>query len=302
MTINTPLIHIPSLSAFGMKDVWIKCENMQVTHSFKARGAANAVAKLPKKVMGVITHSSGNHGQALAWAAKQKNIHCIVVVPENAPKVKIAAIGKHGAEIIFCAPGIKSREAAMQAVINNNGYHFIPPYNHHDIIEGQSTCAKEMLLQNSQLEVILAPVGGGGLLSGTLVACEQKAVDVFGCEPEAADDAYRSLLSGKMEDPGNPQTIADGLRTGLGEITFSIISKNVKGILTVSEEEIIQAWAFAIHNLKLIIEPSCAVPLAVLKKYSHLFANQSIGIIITGGNVDMERLPSSQDAEAYLCQ
>ncbi len=300
--IKTPFIRSNDLERFGGLEVWLKCENMQITNSFKARGAANAVRNLPENTRGVITHSSGNHGQALAWAAKRRGIPAIIVVPENAPQVKIAAIQRHGARIHFCAPGMKAREAAMHSLIEENGYVFVPPYNHQDIIDGQSTCALEMLAEHPNLDVILVPVGGGGLLSGTLLACRDTPVNVYACEPSLADDAYRSFQSGKIEDPGNPKTIADGLRTGLGDLTFGYMKAHVKDVLLVDEEEIHAAWAYAIHAQKLIIEPSCAVPLAALKRYAHLFENKRVGIIITGGNVDMDTLPKASDMDAYLSE
>ncbi|MCC5917761.1 MAG: threonine/serine dehydratase [Cryomorphaceae bacterium] len=301
---RTPLIRQPLLSQWMGGDVYLKCENLQQTHSFKARGAYHAVSLLDKtaKEKGVITHSSGNHGQALAWAAKSHGIEAHIVVPENAPPIKIAAIKQQGGIVHFCASGMDEREVKMREIQNLHGQIFIPPYNHEHIIRGQSTCAKEILEEQPRLNAILAPVGGGGLLSGTAWATKttNPKIQVLGCEPEAADDAARSFKAKKLIHPGNPDTIADGLRTGLGDLTFNYILNYVDDIYTVDENEIVQAWAFAIHRLKMIMEPSCAVPLAVLKKHRSALKGKSIAIIITGGNVDTQTLPNASKALGFM--
>lgn len=299
---QTPLISPPILAETHGAPLWLKCENLQQTHSFKARGAWNAVHKLRNPERGVITHSSGNHGQALAWAARLHNIPAHIVVPENAPQIKIDAIKRQGGIVHFCAAGIDAREEKMTAIQSQGKQTFIPPYNHEDVIEGQRSCGEEIIRAEPKLNFLLVPVGGGGLLSGCALAANQLAPDmsVYGCEPQNADDAQRSFRSGSLAHPGNPNTIADGLRTGLGDITFRYIQQHVTDIYTVSEAEILQAWAFAIHRLKFIIEPSCAVPLAVWKKHSAEWKGKPGAMVITGGNVDATKLPSFNDSLGFL--
>jgi len=299
---HTPLIAPPILAEAHGAPLWLKCENMQQTHSFKARGAWNAVSKLRNPERGVITHSSGNHGQALAWAARIHHIPAHIVVPENAPQVKIDAIRRQGGIIHFCDAGIDAREEMMNAIRKEGKQTFIPPYNHEDVIEGQRSCGEEIVREQPQLDFLLVPVGGGGLLSGCALAVNEHSPNtkVYGCEPENADDARKSFHSGTLHHPGNPDTIADGLRTGLGDITFGYIQKYVTDIYTVSEDEIHQAWAYAVHQLKLIIEPSCAVPLAVWKKHSLRWRGKSGAMVITGGNVDLTKLPSIDDSLGFL--
>ncbi len=299
---HTPLIAPPILCEAHGAPLWLKCENMQQTNSFKARGAWNAVKKLRNPERGVITHSSGNHGQALAWAARMHNIQAHIIVPENAPQVKVNAIRRHGGIIHICAPGIDAREETMNAIRKEGKQTFIPPYNHEDVIEGQRSCGEEIVRDQPDLDFLLVPVGGGGLLSGCALAVNEHTPNtkVYGCEPENADDAKKSFDSGMLHHPGNPNTIADGLRTGLGDITFGYIQKYVTDVFTVSEDEIRNAWAFAVHRLKLIIEPSCAVPLAVWKKHHHYFKGKPGAMVITGGNVDLAKLPSFDESLGFI--
>jgi threonine dehydratase len=276
-------------------ELFFKCENFQKTGAFKARGATNAVLKLPAKqsAKGVCTHSSGNHGQALAWAAKQAGIKCYVVVPENAPEIKIKAMRGYGAELTLCAPTLEAREAGLQKIVTETGAHFIPPFNHYDVVEGQATAAYELLQTQPDLDILIAPVGGGGLLSGTALSTRffsDKAI-TLGAEPEIADDAYRSLKKGELIKQTNTATIADGLRTSLGPKTFGIIQAQVEEIMLTPEDAIVSAMRDIWERMKIVIEPSCAVPLAAMRQNKKRFKGKKVGIILTGGNVDLSRLP-----------
>ncbi|MFN4298740.1 MAG: threonine/serine dehydratase [Thermaurantimonas sp.] len=292
--LRTPLLTEDYINGFLENTTFFKCENLQKIHAFKARGAANALSKLDKSLLknGVATHSSGNHGQALAWAAKIFSSYAYVVMPSSAPKTKIEAVHYWGGEITFCEPTLQAREETLQQIVERTGAIFIPPYNHWDIIEGQGTCAYEIFQEDLEPDYLLTPVGGGGLLSGTALAARQYSpkTKVIGCEPKNADDAYQSFNAGKLIPVGAANTIADGLRTSLGDITFEVICKYVHDILTVTEEEIIDAWRWITFHLKVIIEPSCAVPVAVLLKHKDMFKQKRVAVILTGGNVDAEKL------------
>lgn len=294
LLVHTPVITEDYINGFLNNTTFFKCENLQKIHAFKARGAANALSKLDKSLLknGVATHSSGNHGQALAWAAKIFGTQAHVVMPHTAPKTKTEAVRYWGGEVTFCEPTLKAREETLHQVVERTGAIFIPPYNHWDIIEGQGTCAYEIFQQGIEPDYVLAPVGGGGLLSGTALAAHQFSphTKVIGCEPKNADDAYQSFHSGKLIPVGTADTIADGLRTSLGDITFEVIKKYVHDILTVSEEEIIDAWRWITFTLKIVIEPSCAVPVAALIKHKEIFTGKRVAVILTGGNVDAEKL------------
>tara|TARA_R110001592_G_C13192255_1_gene753021 strand:- start:8966 stop:9907 length:942 start_codon:yes stop_codon:yes gene_type:complete len=291
---NTPVLSSSAINAMVGAEIYFKCENFQKTGSFKARGASHALLKLSaaEKTNGVATHSSGNHGQALAWAAQRLGIKCWVVMPENSPAVKIAAVKGYGAEVHLCPSNLPAREAGLKAVQDKTGALFIPPYNHHDIIIGQSTAAAELLAEQPNLDAIFAPVGGGGLLAGTALAAHyfSPQTKVYAGEPAGADDAYRSFYSGTLVEEHEPNTIADGLRTTVGPINFPIIQKHVSAIYTCSEEEIIAAMRLIYERLKIVIEPSCAVPFACLIKNAEAFQGQKVGIILSGGNVDLGRL------------
>lgn len=291
----TPVLRSSSLDRMAEAELFFKCENFQKTGSFKARGAYNAVCALNqgKRSRGVATHSSGNHGQALAWAAQVHGLTAQVVMPENAPQVKKEATEGYGARITFCAPSQEARESTLKQVIAESGASFIPPYDHPWVIAGQSTCLREILAEEGQLDAVITPVGGGGLLSGTLLAARNysQGLAVYGTEPEQADDAYRSIKSGVRVESHQPDTIADGLRTTLGELNFSIIRERVADILLVSEVEIIAAMKLIWERLKIIVEPSCAVPLAAVLRNPSLFRGKRVAIVLTGGNADLNALP-----------
>jgi len=262
---------------------------------FKFRGACNAVFSLSEKeaANGVATHSSGNHGQALALAARLRGIPAHIVMPENSPKIKISAVKGYGADITFCAPTQKAREDTLQKVQGKTGAAFVHPYDNELVIAGQGTAAKELLDEFPGLDMILAPVGGGGLMSGTAIAARhlKPEILVIGTEPELANDAWLSLKAGKRQFPDTTQTIADGLRTTLSERTFTIIRQNVDEIITVSEESILTAMRLIWERMNIIIEPSSAVPVAAIINGSIKLEGRKAGIILTGGNVDLGRLP-----------
>lgn len=276
-------------------EVFFKCENFQRVGAFKFRGACNAVFKLTEKEAenGVATHSSGNHAQALSLAAKLRGIPAHIVMPENAPEVKKRAVKEYGAKITFCKSTLDARETTLQKIIEQTGACFIHPYNNPDIIAGQGTSALEFLAEIRDLDMILVPVGGGGLLSGTAIAAKKMKpeIKVIGCEPELADDAYRSFKSGKLIKINQTETIADGLRTSLGDLTFETILKYVDDIVTVSESSIIRDMRIFWERLNIIIEASCAVPVSALADKKIDAEGGKIGVIITGGNVDLDRLP-----------
>lgn len=293
---KTPVLSSESLNQILGAKVYFKCENFQKVGAFKFRGGCNSVFNLPAQKLekGVATHSSGNHAQAVALAARLKNTKAFIVMPQNAPKVKVDAVKGYGAEIIFCEPTILARETTLASVIKKTGATEIHPYDYFDVIAGQGTCALEFLASKPDLAIIMAPVGGGGLLSGTAIASKaiNPAIRVIGAEPAQADDAYQSFKKGERVTDVVPNTIADGLRTTVGKLTFSVIKNQVDDIVTVSEDSIIQAMKLIWSRLKIIIEPSCAVPVAaLLEKKVDLSANPSIGIILTGGNVDLDNLP-----------
>lgn len=273
-------------------NIWFKCENMQKVGAFKFRGALNAISVLSEfdRQKGVVTHSSGNHAQALPLAAKIFNVPAFIVMPKNAPQVKIDAVKEYGGIITFCEPVLEQRELSAQILIKKHGAKFIHPYDNENIIAGQGTSAKEFLEQVDQdLDIVMTPVGGGGLLSGTAISVKanNKATLVYGAEPLMADDAHKSFNSGKIIPQTNPQTIADGLLTSLGDITFDVIKHNVDDILLCSEKSIIMAMKIIFQNLKIVVEPSAAVGLACVIDNPERFRNQKVGIILSGGNIDV---------------
>lgn len=295
---RTPLLTNQTLNAFSGVSIFLKCENLQKVGAFKARGAMNAVLSLSEeeKVKGVATHSSGNHGQALAWAAKQMGIPAFIVMPSNSPHVKKAAVLGYGAEVIECEPTLQAREETLEKVLVRTGAHMVHPYNNYRVITGQATCAKEILEQQPDIDAIFCPVGGGGLLSGTSLSAHYfGGVPVYGCEPEMADDAKRSFDAGHMIPSVNPQTIADGLKTSLGDKTFPIIREHVTDIFTVSEGEIIAAMRLLWERAKLVVEPSGAVGLAALLKHGKAFQGKRVAVILTGGNVDLSTIAYFKD-------
>jgi threonine dehydratase len=273
----------------------MKCENLQKVGAFKFRGSCNAVFSLTDEeaAQGVATHSSGNHAQALALAARLCGIPAYIVMPENAPAVKKAAVAGYGGQITFCKPTLEARETTTAQVVEKTGATVIHPYNDYRVIAGQGTAALELLEEIPDLDVVIAPVGGGGLLSGTAIAAKGISSDirVIAAEPEMADDAYRSLQAGRIIPSENPQTIADGLLTSLGDKTFPIIQQHVEQIVTVSEKAILESMKFIWERAKIVIEPSAAVPVALLWERKIDLSGLRVGVILSGGNVDLEKLP-----------
>jgi threonine dehydratase len=292
---RTPILTCASLDEATGAQIYFKCENFQKVGAFKFRGACNAVLSLPadEAARGVATHSSGNHGAALSLAARLRGIAAYVVMPRTAPEVKRAAVEGYGGQITTCEPTLESRETTLAQVVERTGAVFIHPYNDARIIAGQGTAALELLEDVSGLEMVLAPVGGGGLLSGTAISVSESKPDtrIIGTEPAAADDAYRSLKEGRIVPSIDPVTVADGLRTSLGPLTFAIIRERVEQIVTVSEAAIINAMRMIWERMKIIIEPSAAVPVAAVLERNLDVRGKRVGIILSGGNVDLERLP-----------
>ncbi len=292
---QTPVMSSTAINEMSGAEIYFKCENFQKVGAFKMRGGANALLALTEeeKAKGVATHSSGNHAQAVALSAKNHNVPAYIVMPENAPSAKRAATEGYGANIITCESTLAARESTLEKVVAETGATFLHPYNNYDVIAGQATCAKEFIEEVPDLEIVMAPVGGGGLMSGTAISTKALLpnAQIIGAEPKWADDAYRSFKSGKMQYNTRVDTIADGLRTNLGEYTFEIISNLVDDIITVSEEEIVAAMRIIWERMKIIIEPSCAVPFAAVLQQKERFVGKKIGIIITGGNVDVNNLP-----------
>lgn len=292
---RTPVLSSSILNSLFNCELFFKCENFQKAGSFKSRGATNAILNLPSDKIshGVATHSSGNFAQALARAAAILKVPAYIVMPENAPLVKVNAVKDYGGQITFCAPNLQAREDTLSKVIEKTGATEIHPYDNYDIIAGQGTATYELVSQITDIDTILCPVGGGGLISGTALSASYFAdnITVIGCEPKGADDAFRSLEEGKIIPSINPVTIADGLLTSLGERNFPIIQKYVKEIVTVGEDSIIEAMKLVYERMKIIIEPSSAVTLAsILEKKVSVKGNR-VGLIISGGNVDLSKLP-----------
>jgi threonine dehydratase len=292
---HTPVLTCASLDGQVGAQVFMKCENLQKVGAFKFRGACNAVFSLTDEeaARGVATHSSGNHAQALALAAKLRGIPAYIVMPENAPAVKKAAVAGYGGQITFCEPTLEARETTTAQVVEKTGATVIHPYNDYRVIAGQGTAALELLEEVPDLDVIIAPVGGGGLLSGTAIAAKGLSpnIRVIAAEPEMADDAYRSLQAGHIIPSENPKTIADGLLTSLGDKTFPIILQHVEGTVTVSETAILESMKFIWERAKIIIEPSAAVPVGLLWERKIDLSGLRVGVILSGGNVDLEKLP-----------
>lgn len=291
---ETPVLSNKAINDIAGATLYFKCENFQKTGSFKIRGATNAVFSLTKEeiINGVITHSSGNHGAALAQAAAWRGIKCYVVTPQSSPQVKKDALKSYGAEITYSDATLSSREATAQKIIDKTGAVLIHPYNDDFVICGQGTAAMELLEKTGELDCILAPVGGGGILCGTAIYAKElfPNIKIFGGEPELANDAYLSLKTGKLHSQMPPTTIADGLRSALCNSTFNIIQKYVDQIVVVSDKEIIGAMRLVWERMKIIIEPSGAVPLAAVIKIKEKLAGKKIGIIFSGGNVDLKEI------------
>lgn len=292
---RTPVMTNESLNQQVGAQVFMKCENLQKVGAFKFRGATNAVFSLTDEeaARGVVTHSSGNHAAALALAARNRGVPAYIVMPSNAPQVKKEAVAGYGGQITFCEPTLQARESTMEEIREKTGAAVVHPYNNERVIAGQGTAALELLADFPDLDVVIAPVGGGGLLSGTSIAAKglNPSIRVIAGEPEMADDAFRSVQAGEIIPSVNPKTVADGLLTSLGQLTFPIIQQNVEQIVTVSEAGIIAAMKFVWERAKIIIEPSSAVAIGVLWEKKFDLSGLKIGVIISGGNVDLAKLP-----------
>jgi threonine dehydratase len=290
---NTPIMTCKSINALYGLDLYFKCENFQKIGAFKIRGGMNASLQLTKAQLekGVATHSSGNHAQALAFASKMLGIKAYIVMPESSPQVKVNAVKGYGAEVTICASNQAARESTLQAIVDKTGATFIHPYDNDEVITGQATCVKEIIEAMPDVDIVVTPVGGGGLLSGTCLGAFyfKPGLKVYAGEPEGAADAVLSIQSGKVEKAPFVNTIADGLMTTLSERTLEIIQAHVADILLVSEDEIKAALRLVYERMKIIIEPSCAVPLAAVLKNADLFKGKKVGIILTGGNVDLSK-------------
>ncbi len=292
---RTPVMSCESLNQITGAQLFFKCENFQKIGAFKTRGASSAALFLTEaeRKAGLATHSSGNHAQAVALTAQRQGMKAYIVMPDSSPAPKIAATKGYGAELFFCENTIEARQQKLEEVVARTGATFIHPFDDYHVIAGQATAAKELIEDTDGLDIVIAPIGGGGLMSGTALISKylMPKAKVFGAEPRIVDDAFRSVKSGKVEVNTRIDTIADGLRTNLSEKTFDIISRQVDQIFTVTEEEIIQAMRLIWERMKLVIEPSSAVPFAAVLSHPASFRGQKIGIILTGGNVDLDRLP-----------
>ncbi len=292
---RTPVMTSGYINSLVGAELFFKCENLQKAGAFKARGASNAVFGLSDEqaAKGVATHSSGNHGTCLSYAAGRRGIPCTVVMPRSAPQAKKDAVRGYGGTVVECEPSTSSREAVFAEVVAKSGAEFVHPYNDARVIAGQATCSRELLEQVDNLDAVIAPIGGGGMVSGTCLTLSNLAprVKVYAAEPEQADDAYRSFKAGHIIADDAPNTVADGLKVPLKELTWHFVKRNVSDIVTASEEEIIEAMKLIWKRAKLVMEPSSAVPLAAILKNKSIFAGKRVGVIITGGNVDLDTLP-----------
>ena len=292
---RTPVVTSHTLNELAGAEIFFKCENLQKIGAFKIRGGMNSVLQLSaeEQKKGIATHSSGNHAQAIAYAAREVGAQAYIVMPNNAPEIKKKAVAGYGAEIILCEPTLQAREEALNEVVSRTGATFIHPFNNYHVIAGQATASKELLEEAGPLDVVMAPVGGGGLLSGTALCVHYFSphTQVIAGEPEGAKDAFLSLQEGKIVSAPYIKTIADGLLTNLGDKTFPLIQEYVKSIITVTDEEIVAAMRLVWERMKLVVEPSGVVPLAALLKAKEKFAGKRVGIIFSGGNVDLGKLP-----------
>lgn len=292
---RTPVLRSAYLNALTGAELFFKCENFQEAGAFKVRGACNAVFGLSEEQAerGVATHSSGNHALSLSYAAGRRGIPCNVVMPRTAPEAKKDAVRRYGGIITECEPSTTSREKVFAEVQAKSGGEFVHPYNDPRVIAGQATCSAELLEQVDGLQSVVAPIGGGGMISGTCLTLSNLAPEmkIYASEPEQADDAYRSFKAGHIIADDAPVTIADGLKVPLKENTWHFVSNFVTDIQTASEEEIIDAMKITWKYLRIVMEPSCAVPLATILKNQDLFRGQRVGVIVTGGNVDLDKLP-----------
>ena len=292
---RTPVLTSSYLNDLTGAELFFKCENFQKAGAFKVRGACNAVFGLSddKLARGVATHSSGNHALSLSYAAGRRGIACNVVMPRTAPQAKKDAVRGYGGRIVECEPSTSSREAVFAEMVAKSGADFVHPYNDPRVIAGQATCSRELMAQVEGLECLVAPIGGGGMISGTCLTVAEIApgVKIYAAEPEQADDACRSFKAGHIIADDAPVTVADGLKVPLKDLTWHFVKNHVTDILTASEEEIIDAMKTTWKRMKIVIEPSCAVPLATILKNPDVFRGRRVGVIITGGNVDLDTLP-----------
>jgi threonine dehydratase len=293
--LRTPVRTSDFLNEMTGADLFFKCENFQTPGAFKVRGASNAVFGLDDEQakLGVATHSSGNHASCLSYAASRRGIPCNVVMPRTAPQAKKDTVARYGGVVTECDPSTTSREETFAKVQAATGGDFVHPYNDPRVIAGQGTCAREFIEQTDGLDIVMAPIGGGGMISGTCLTLSNQApeVQIIAAEPEQADDAYRSFKAGYIIADDAPKTIADGLLVPLKDLTWHFVSKHVTDILTASEDEIIAAMKLTWKHLRIVMEASSAVPLATILKNKERFAGKRVGIIITGGNVDLDVLP-----------
>jgi len=292
---RTPVLTSSYLNDLTGAELFFKCENFQKAGAFKVRGACNAVFGLGDAMaaMGVCTHSSGNHALSLSYAAGRRGIPCNVVMPRTAPQAKKDAVRGYGGVITECEPSTSSREAVFAEVQARTGGEFVHPYNDPRVIAGQATCSRELLDQVEGLDAIIAPIGGGGMISGTCLTVSNIApgVDVYAAEPKNADDAYRSFKAGHIIADDAPETVADGLKVPLKDLTWHFVRNHVTDIFTATEDEIIEAMKLTWKRMKIVMEPSCAVPLATILANPETFRGRRVGVIITGGNVDLDNLP-----------
>ena len=292
---RTPIFTSRMLNELSGAELFFKCENFQKAGAFKARGAANAVFSLSddEAARGVATHSSGNHGTCLSYAAGRRGIPCTVVMPRTAPQAKKDAVKGYGGRVVLCEPSTSSREAVFAQVVAETGAEYVHPYNDPRVIAGQATCSAELIEQVEGLDAVVAPIGGGGMISGTCLTLSNlaPAIKIYAAEPEQADDAYRSFKAGHIIADDAPNTVADGLKVPLKDLTWHFVRNHVTDVLTASEEEIVDAMKLTWKRLKIVMEPSSAVPLAAILKNRDAFAGKRVGVIITGGNVDLDKLP-----------
>jgi len=294
---RTPLMTCATLDALAGRSLYFKCENLQKVGAFKFRGACNAVMRLSDSAAarGVVTHSSGNHAQALALAAKLRGIAAHIVMPKNSAAVKIRAVEGYGAKVYLCEPNQAARESMATDVVAKTGGSLIPPYNHPDVIAGQGTLALEMLEDQPDLDAIIAPIGGGGMVSGVCIAAKgiKPSIRLFAAEPTGADDAARSMKTGQLQPQGKVNTIADGLLTAMGDLTWPIVRDHVDRVINVADEQIIAAMRMVWERMKLVIEPSAATSVAVAlsDEFKALPGMSNVGVVLSGGNVDLDKLP-----------
>ena len=292
---RTPVLTSRMLNELTGAELYFKCENLQKAGAFKARGASNAVFGLTdaQAARGVATHSSGNHGTCLSYAAGRRGIPCTVVMPRTAPQAKKDAVKGYGGRVVECEPSTSSREAVFAEVVAETGAEFVHPYNDPRVIAGQGTCSRELNEQVEGLDAVVAPIGGGGMVSGTCLTLSTIApkVKIYAAEPKQADDAARSFRAGHIIADDAPETVADGLKVPLKELTWHFVQKHVTDILTAEEDEIVEAMKLIWKRMKIVMEPSSAVPLATILKNPESFRGKRVGVIITGGNVDLDKLP-----------